>query len=222
MALSERRAAPTDTAKEALQRLIDGFQTLVREHLALAKVELKDDIRRMGRDVVLSAAGLPALFVGYVLFMAGIALVIALALPTWLAFLIVGVLNLGAGGALTAAFGVKARTERVGLPRTTEEIKRDKEWLASMGNGRSSHRPHTSEPLAEGRSGWGEAAEAMGGGETEEPGAARGDALPAGKAGATPDLGPRAVEPKRGQPVAGATSTPNGEAMMAQRPDVTH
>src|SRR5919205_3931159 len=98
MALSERRAAPSDTAKEALQRLIDGFQTLVREHLALAKVEMKDDLRRMGRDVALSAAGLPALFVGYVLFMASMALLLALALPAWLAFLIVALLNIGAGG----------------------------------------------------------------------------------------------------------------------------
>src|SRR5690349_10961528 len=217
MALSERRAAPTDTAKEALQRLIDGFQTLVREHLALAKVELKDDLRRMGRDIVLSAAGLPALFVGYLLFMTAMALLIALALPTWLSFLIVAVVNIGAGGAIAAVFGAKARSERVGLPRTTEEIKRDKEWLAAMGNGRSAPRPQTPEP---GTGPWGDAPNAA---RTDAvPAAAHVDAKPSGKAGASAQLGPRTEEAQPGQPVAGATSTPNGEPMMAEHPDVRH
>jgi uncharacterized membrane protein YqjE len=217
MALSERRAAPTETAKEALQRLIDGFQTLVREHLALAKVELKDDLRRMGRDVMLSAAGLPALLVGYLLFMTAVALLIALALPTWLAFLIVAVVNIAAGGALTAAFGLKARSEPVGMPRTVEEMKRDKEWLASMGNGRSTPRPP--EPVASTHSSFG-----YGGADarTSVDPARHADAQPSGKAGATAGLGPRSADPQPGQPVAGATSTPNGEPMMAEHPDVTH
>jgi uncharacterized membrane protein YqjE len=217
MGLSERRAAPADSAKEALQRLIDGFQTLVREHLALAKVEMKDDLRRMGRDVVLSAAGLPALFVGYLLLMTAIALLVALALPTWLSFLIVALVNIAAGGAIAAVFGAKARSERVGLPRTTEEIKRDKEWLASMGNGRSAPRPQTPEP---GTGPWGDAPNAAR--TYSAPTATHVDAMPAGKAGTSAELGPRTEEPQPGQPVAGATSTPNGEPMMAEPPDVRH
>jgi uncharacterized membrane protein YqjE len=219
MALSERRAAPTETAKEALQRLIDGFQTLVREHLALAKIELKDDLRRMGRDVVLSAAGLPALLVGYLLLMTAVALLIALALPTWLSFLIVALVNIGAGGALSAVFGAKARAERVGMPRTAEEIKRDKEWLASMGNGRSAPRSetHTREP---GTGPWGGPPNAA---RTDsDPTATHANAAMAGKGGSSAGLGPRSLEPQPGQPVAGATSTPNGESMMAERPDTTH
>ena len=42
MASSERRL-PAVPPRDALARLIDGVQTLFREHLALAKAELKDD-----------------------------------------------------------------------------------------------------------------------------------------------------------------------------------
>src|SRR5438445_11641429 len=93
---------------DALARLLDGVQTLFREHLALAKTELKDDLRRGGRDVLLSAAGLPPLLVGYVLLMVALALLVATALPGWIAFGIVALVNLIAGGALTIAFMNKA------------------------------------------------------------------------------------------------------------------
>jgi Putative Actinobacterial Holin-X, holin superfamily III len=148
--------------------------------------------------------------------MTSMALLIALALPTWLAFLIVAVVNIGAGGALTAAFAAKARAEPVGMPRTAEEIRRDKEWLASMGNGGSAPSPRTSEPLAAGRAS-DESVVAL-----EADRTPPGEARPAGKAGATPDLGPRTEQPKRGQPVAGGTSTPNGQPMIAEHPDTTH
>src|SRR5712691_4311397 len=43
------------------------------------------------------------------------------------------------------------------------------------------------------------------------------DGLPSGKAGATSDLGPRSPSRWPGHPVAGATSTPDGEPMTAER-----
>jgi len=107
--------------RDALARLLDGVQTLFREHLALAKVELKDDLRRAGRDALLSAAGLPPLLVGYMLLMAALALVIAQALPAWSAFGLVALLNLVAGGALTKAYAQKMRAGKIALPRTTED-----------------------------------------------------------------------------------------------------
>src|SRR5712675_1926909 len=100
---------PVVSPRDALARLLDGVQTLFREHLALAKTELKDDLRRARRDVLLSAAGLPPLLVGYVLLMVALALLLAQVLPGWLAFALVAVVNLAAGGALTLAFMKKAR-----------------------------------------------------------------------------------------------------------------
>ena len=187
--------------RDALSRLLDGVQTLFREHLALAKTELKDDVRRAGRDLLLSAAGLPPLLVGYVLLMVAIALLLGEVLPGWLAFAIVAVVNLAAGGALTLFFMKKARQEKVGLPRTEEELRRDREWLASLREAspdRGVQRP------VDGRA-------------APPASPPKGPALPAGKAGSTPDLGPRSPSRAPGQPVAGATSTSNGEPMTAER-----
>src|SRR5207247_10025320 len=64
-------------ARDALQRLIDGLQTLMREHIALARAELKDDLRNTGRDLLVSAAGVPALAAGYLLLMVSIGFLLA-------------------------------------------------------------------------------------------------------------------------------------------------
>jgi uncharacterized membrane protein YqjE len=194
---------PVVSPRDALARLLDGVQTLFREHIALAKTELKDDLRRAGRDVLLSAAGLPPLLVGYVLLMVALALLLAQAIPGWLAFALVALVNLIAGGALTVAFMNKARQDKIALPRTEEELRRDKEWLATLREG--AVRPPSPGPPAA----------------RAEPRRARPQsaALPSVKdgAGATADLGPRPPSRAPGQPVGGATSTPEGEPMTAER-----
>jgi uncharacterized membrane protein YqjE len=134
MAFSERAPLASPQARDALNRLIDGFQTLVREHLALAKVELKEDLKRMGRSLLLSAAGLPALIAGYVLLNVAIALLLATAIASWAAFGIVAVVNLAAGSALTAYFLEKARKTSISLDSTSTELGRDREMLSSLTN----------------------------------------------------------------------------------------
>src|SRR5438046_1148762 len=90
-------------SKDALQRLIDGLQTLIREHLALARAELKEDVRSVGRDAVVGAAGVPALLAGYLLLMMALGFLLSLWMPTWAGLGIIALLNLGAGGAVTYA-----------------------------------------------------------------------------------------------------------------------
>ena len=127
--------APTMPSRDALQRLLDGLQTFIREHLALARVEMKQDLRAMGKDLAVGAAGVPALGAGYLLLMVALALLLSRWLPGWAAFGIVAVVNLAAGGALTLSGTRRAMRDRVDLPRTVEEIRRDRRWLSSMKQG---------------------------------------------------------------------------------------
>jgi uncharacterized membrane protein YqjE len=212
------RWPPPAPARDALARLIDATQTLFREHLALAKLELKDELRRTGRSVLLSAAGLPPLLVGYVLLMITIALLLDLVLVRWAAFGIVALANLAGGAALTLYFTAKARAEKLALEKTGEELRRDREWLASLrnGHGKTSAPPQTlppptsriaatpPEPIPDRATG------------------AADSTLPSGKAGSSTDLAPRSASAVPGQPVAGATSTPNGEPMTAQYTGARH
>jgi len=119
-------------AKDALQRLIDGLQTLILEHLALARAEIKEDLRVMGRDALVGAAGVPALAAGYLLLMTAAALLLSSWMPAWAAFGIVALVNLGAGGALTLAGARKVMRNRVELSRTGEELERDRQWLSAL------------------------------------------------------------------------------------------
>lgn len=123
---------PPVPSKDALQRLLDGLQTLIREHLALARAEIKDDVRSMGRDLLIGAAGVPALLAGYLLLMMALGYLLSLWLPPWAAFGLVAVANLGAGAALTAVGARKAMAERPPLAGTGQELQRDKTWLASL------------------------------------------------------------------------------------------
>jgi len=104
--------------------------------------------------------------------MVALALLVGQVLPAWIAFGLVAFLNLVAGAGLTKVYASKVRQKKVGLPRTEEELRRDREWLASL-------RESSSRPGAQ---------------------------IPA----------PSAI-PVPGQPVAGATSTPDGEPMTAER-----
>jgi hypothetical protein len=120
-------------SKDALQRLLDGLQTLIREHLALARAEIKDDVRSMARDGAVGAAGVPALAAGYLLLMIAIAYLLAGWLPIWAAFGIVALVNLGVGAAMSL-FGLrKVMRQRPGMHRTGEEWKKDEAWLAGLG-----------------------------------------------------------------------------------------
>jgi uncharacterized membrane protein YqjE len=122
----------TTPSRDALQRLIDGVQTLIREHMALARAEAKEDIRQMARDALVGAAGLPALAAGYLLLMMAIGFLLANWMPSWIAFGIVAVVNLGAGGAVSFAGLRKVMRGRVDLQSTGEELRRDKQWLAQL------------------------------------------------------------------------------------------
>ena len=124
----------TVPSRDALHRLLDALQTLIREHLALARVELKQDLRTMGRDLATGAAGVPLLAVGFLLLMFAIASLLSIWLPAWAAFGIVALVNLAAGGAITWSGSRRLAHSRIGLPCTAEEIRRDREWMAALKN----------------------------------------------------------------------------------------
>jgi len=107
-------------SRDALQLLLDGLQTFIREHLALARVEMKQDLRAMGKDLAVSAAGAPGLIAGYLLLMAAIALLLAKWLPLWAAFGLVAVVNLAGGASLTYRGARRAMSNGMDLHGTAE------------------------------------------------------------------------------------------------------
>jgi uncharacterized membrane protein YqjE len=225
------RGGPLASAqtRDALNRLIDGFQTLVKEHLALAKIEVREDLNRMVRSLILSAAGIPALIAGYMLLNIAIALLLATVMASWIAFGIVALVNLGGGTALTVVFGKKAKETRIQLSETESEMRRNREMLSGLKPGARAEPPlpvpapaGEARPAAAPAPTWSPAPRPAA--EVPTDGAsmpsATSPARPVGKAGSTPGLQRLSQDPMPGQPVAGTTSTPNGEPKKATRGDL--
>jgi len=126
-------APATVPSKDALHRLLDGLQNLVREHLALARAEAKEDLRSMGRDLAYGAAGAPLLAVGYLMLMLAFGYLLAQWLAPWAAFGIVALANLGGGAALTIVSRKRLMESRLRKRSAKgEELQSNKAWLSSL------------------------------------------------------------------------------------------
>jgi hypothetical protein len=112
-----RSASTADLVRQAAEQI----SRLVRDELALAKAEMADKGKRAGVGAgLLGGGGVVALY-GVAVLIAALVMGLAQAMPGWLAALIVGVVLLGAAGAL-AMIG-RSRVKQA-LPPIPEETVR--------------------------------------------------------------------------------------------------
>lgn len=104
-----------------IRELVDAFSELVAQHVRLAKMELADDARFVGVRVGLIAALAPLILVGYGFLCGGLAIALSAVMPTALAFVVVGLLNLAAGG-VGIAVAAKQLSQRELMPTTFTEL----------------------------------------------------------------------------------------------------
>lgn len=121
-----------ENVPSAVASLSQGMSSLVRGHLALARVEMARDLKALGKNAAMEFGGTPMLLVGYLLFWVGIGYLIALGLPTWLSFLICSAANFIAGAVLILLGRARMKKEKPRLPATSFEVKRDREWLTTL------------------------------------------------------------------------------------------
>jgi VIT1/CCC1 family predicted Fe2+/Mn2+ transporter len=124
---------PQDSsAADLLKQVSEQTQRLIRQELALARLELTDKAKHAGIGAgMLVGAGLVAFFAAGIL-VATLVLVLATALDAWLAALIVAVALLALAG-LLAVLG-KGQLERATPPapeQTIESVKADVEEVRS-------------------------------------------------------------------------------------------
>lgn len=120
-------------ASEALRRATDALGRLVREHISLARAELKQDVRVAARDMALVLAGVPVLIVGWAILMLAIAAALSPTTGVAGALAAVGAANLLGGGGFSAWFAWKlSARDRPDLDRTTNELREDRRWLSML------------------------------------------------------------------------------------------
>ena len=124
------------TTDESLGALLRGImldlRTLVREEIALARVEIREQVGHARAAAIGFGLAVGALSMGGLFLLIALALALAELLnwPTWVGFLIVAVL-LSLVGVIAFAIGRQQVKKVRGLPEeTVTSIKENSEWIA--------------------------------------------------------------------------------------------
>jgi uncharacterized membrane protein YqjE len=108
-------------ATEHLKELGISVTELVEKHFELFKLELRDDARSAVQELATIVGMIPLLVLGWAFLCLALGVLLGRAMPYDLAFLLVGVLNLGiaaAGGGVALSKLISHRW----LPRTQREV----------------------------------------------------------------------------------------------------
>lgn len=123
---------PGDSLAAEMRRLTDALSRLVRDHLELARTELREEARAWTRDAALGAAGIPFLLAALLLLNVALAVALSTAIGTAWGFAAVGLANLAVGIGLAAAAAGRLRARGTPLPRTAEELERNRRFAVAL------------------------------------------------------------------------------------------
>jgi uncharacterized membrane protein YqjE len=104
-------------------RMADSFSRLVSQHLTLARLELAEDAKAMGKDVAKIVAFVPFVLVGYVFLCGALSVALAQVMGYGWALTLVGGLNL-VGGGLGIWRAISSLKDRQMMGETSQELSR--------------------------------------------------------------------------------------------------
>ena len=118
---------------DVLRSAIQDAQDLVRGEIALAKSELREEVRRVGAGVVLMAAAAVVGIIAAVFLLAALSwgIAAALAWPVWAGFAVVGVLVAVVAGLLAYVGRSRFNGGRY-MPLTVDTLKENMQWMRAQ------------------------------------------------------------------------------------------
>lgn len=117
---------------ELISRLTEQSSTLFRQELALAKTELRQEIRRAGRAGGLFGGAAVTGFLALMLLSFAAAWALAEVMHVAVAFLIVGAVYAIVAGVLATQGKSSAQEVDPSLPQTTASLKEDVQWAKNQ------------------------------------------------------------------------------------------
>lgn len=123
---------PDKSLGELVGELTGELSTLISTHVELAKAELRQDAKQVGRASAMLAVGVVGVLLAVAMLSAALGWALAETMAPGWAFLIVGLLwAVVAGGLLLAGKKRVAAMDRA-LDETMHEIKEDQRWLRTQ------------------------------------------------------------------------------------------
>ncbi len=114
---------------ELFADLSQEIQRLVRDELALFKLEMSHKLSRVGKDIAFLAIGGAVLYAGLLTVIAAVVFLLGSAIPMWVSALIVGAIVLGSGYYLVQKGITELKRTDFAPRETISTLKGDKEWL---------------------------------------------------------------------------------------------
>lgn len=117
---------------DLFRQLAQDSATLVRQEMALAKAELRENVKSVARDTAKIAVGAVVAAVGALVMVAFLVLLLGDALGKyWAGALIVGVLFVAIGAFLALGAMKRLKKDTLTPEQTLQTLKEDKQWLQS-------------------------------------------------------------------------------------------
>ena len=140
----ERNAIADEGVGGLVKRLFETTERLIKDHLALARLELGEDARGLGKNVVRISAFIPLVVVGLTLTLSAVAIFVADAIGLGGGFLLVGGVTLAIGVIGTMAAQKKWRKQYV-LDDSKDELSTTAQVIGAAGKPEKLeqiHEPH--------------------------------------------------------------------------------
>jgi uncharacterized membrane protein YqjE len=123
-------ASPEPSIGDLFRQLAQDSTTLIRQEVALAKVEMRENMKSAARDVTGIVVGGVIAFIGALVLTAFLVILLGMLLANfWLAALIVGLLYVIIGGGLAYTNLNSLRQSDLKPEQTIETLREDKEWV---------------------------------------------------------------------------------------------
>ena len=119
-----------DSIADVLKRTLHDVQELVRGEIALAKTEMREEVRRVGAGFAALAVAAVSALIAVVFLLTAVAWAISIGFgwAAWAGFAVVGAVVL----IVAAVLGLVGRNRLVGkraMPRTMDTMKENAEWM---------------------------------------------------------------------------------------------
>lgn len=121
-------AQPQRTMSDVLQDIVSNIQQIIRSEFVLAKVEVTEKAQKASKPAAITAAGVVLAFYGLGFLLLAAIYALSLAMPTWLAALIIGFFVVILAGIFVGA-GISALKRIDPVPeKTVRTVKENVQW----------------------------------------------------------------------------------------------